>query len=213
MEIQRKTLSAQVREVLLARIREGNVPWGESINEVKLSAELGVSRTPLREALTSLASAGYIESVQGLGFSYPEMNISELREIAPVIAELEALALRLTPLAEIPRLGKELLRVAKAFVNDSEVHDRLMKADDEWHHLMISQCPNGFLINEIESIRQTLHRYESLLVPSTASVKRVADEHQRIAKAMIDKDLSEAETALHANWANGVSRLIESAKQ
>lgn len=212
MEITRRSLSSQVREVLLDRIRAGEVPWGESINEVKLAAELGVSRTPLREALISLASAGYIESVHGQGFSYLGMNTSELKEIAPVIASLESLALRLTPVAELPRLGKELMRQAKEFGQDTVSHSHLMAADDAWHQFMISQCPNEFLRNEIESIRTTLHRYESLIVPSTASINRVASEHQSIAKAMIAKDLPAAEEALHANWVNGVRRLIESAK-
>ena len=212
MQITRRTLSAQVRDVLLERIRSGEVPWGESINEVRLSTELGVSRTPLREALISLASAGYLENRDGQGFFFLPHNASELTEVAPVIATLEALALRLTPQTELPRIGRELLRMAKAFAEDTAVHGTVMSKDDEWHQLMISMCPNQFLRGDIEGMRVTFHRYESLLVPTTTSIKRVAAEHQSIAKHLVERDLDAAAVALNENWSNGVRRLLASAK-
>lgn len=59
MPIERRTtLRSQVREELLGRMRSGDVRPGQSINEVQLAAELGVSRTPLREALIALESEG-----------------------------------------------------------------------------------------------------------------------------------------------------------
>ena len=62
MAIERKNLRSQVRDELLARMRAGLVRPGEGINEVQLAAELGVSRTPLREALIALESEGQITS-------------------------------------------------------------------------------------------------------------------------------------------------------
>lgn len=208
MQIVRQTLRSQVRDVLLQRIRTGNVPWGEPINEVRLASELGVSRTPLREALIELAASGHILSSDSQGFSFLEFNAAELMEVAPVIATLEALALRFTSREDMVELSAELLRTAREFNANQAVHDTLMDLDQEWHELMISGCPNEFLINEIASIREAFHKYESLLVPSSASIARVAEEHVKIAEALARADLVEASEALMTNWINGARRVL-----
>lgn len=213
MQIVRQTLRSQVRDVLLQRIRTGNVPWGEPINEVRLAAELGVSRTPLREALIELAASGHIFSSDSQGFSFLEFNAAELMEVAPVIATLEALALRFTSKEDMIELSAELLRTAKDFNENQAIHDKLMEIDQEWHELMISGCPNEFLINEVSSIREEFHKYESLLVPSSASVARVAEEHVKIAEALAKADLQGASEALMTNWVNGARRILEASSK
>ncbi|WP_454299390.1 GntR family transcriptional regulator [Salana multivorans] len=94
MAIQRKSLRSQVRRELLARMRSGAVVPGEGINEVQLAAELGVSRTPLREALIALESEGQIESEDGKGFRFVPLRAREFEELAPIMATLEGLALK-----------------------------------------------------------------------------------------------------------------------
>ncbi|NMD46581.1 MAG: GntR family transcriptional regulator, partial [Propionibacterium sp.] len=61
MVIQRRSLRAQIRDELLQRLRDGSIEAGAGINEAELASELGVSRTPLREALISLETEGHIE--------------------------------------------------------------------------------------------------------------------------------------------------------
>jgi DNA-binding GntR family transcriptional regulator len=209
MQIVRQTLRSQVRDVLLQRIRAGSVPWGEPINEVRLASELGVSRTPLREALIELAASGHILSSDSQGFSFLEFNAAELMEVAPVIATLEALALRFTSKEDIIELADELLRTAKQFNENQTIHDKLMEIDQEWHELMISACPNEFLVNEISRIREEFHKYESLLVPSSTSVARVAQEHVKIAESLFKGDIDGASEALMTNWVNGARRILE----
>lgn len=206
--IVRTPLSQQVRTVLLERMRSGDVPWGEPINEVKLADELGVSRTPLREALISLAATGHVANRDSQGFAYPQRNTDDLLAVAPVIAELEFLAVRLTDADDRKDLGQQLLTLAEEFAADSATHETLMVKDDEWHRLMISRCANTFLTSEIEAIRQQLHRYESLIVPTSATVTRVADEHRSIARNLRTDDVEAAGTALRLNWLNGVTRLL-----
>lgn len=213
MQIIRQTLRAQVRDVLLHRIRTGNVPWGEAINEVRLATELGVSRTPLREALIELAASGHILASDSQGFSFLEFNAAELMEVAPVIATLEALALRYTSTEEMVSLAGELLKTAKDFNQDQAIHKKLMEVDQEWHELMISGCPNEFLVNEISRIREEFHKYESLLVPSSASVARVAQEHVKIAESLCKGDIDAASEALMTNWVNGARRILEASSK
>lgn len=211
MAIERKTLRSQVREELLARMRSGEVRPGESINEVQLAAELGVSRTPLREALVALESEGQIESENGKGFRFVPLSAREFEELCPIIVTLESLALDLSPVDELRRIGVRLAALAADFKENIAEHALVNRRDDEWHTLMLSACPNARLLEEILGVRLAIHRYESLLVPDEVMVERSAIEHADIARHLVDGDVSAAKHALDENWSNGMRRLLADA--
>ena len=211
MTIERKTLRTQVREELLARMRSGDVRPGEGINEMQLAAELGVSRTPLREALIGLESEGQITSENGKGFRFVKLSANEFEELAPVMAALESLALDLTPEEKRRVLGRELSAMASAFAQNIAERSLIVQRDDEWHNLMLSACPNSRLLELTENMRALIHRYESLIVSDEAMIERVAAEHTEIADCLARGDLEGAKTALKANWINGVRRVLANA--
>jgi DNA-binding GntR family transcriptional regulator len=211
MAIERKTLRSQVREELLARMRSGEVRPGESINEVQLAAELGVSRTPLREALVALESEGQIESENGKGFRFVPLSAREFEELCPIIVTLECLALDLSPVDELRRIGVRLAALAADFKENIAEHALVNRRDDEWHTLMLSACPNARLLEEILGVRLAIHRYESLLVPDEVMVERSAIEHADIARHLVDGDVRAAKHALDENWSNGMRRLLADA--
>jgi DNA-binding GntR family transcriptional regulator len=211
MAIERKTLRSQVREELLARMRSGEVRPGESINEVQLAAELGVSRTPLREALVALESEGQIESENGKGFRFVPLSAREFEELCPIIVTLESLALDLSPVDELQSIGVKLAALAADFKENLAEHALVNRRDDEWHTLMLSACPNARLLEEIVGVRLAIHRYESLLVPDEVMVERSAIEHADIARHLVDGDVPAAKRALAENWSNGMRRLLADA--
>ncbi|WP_348789471.1 GntR family transcriptional regulator [Leifsonia sp. NPDC080035] len=211
MAIERKNLRSQVREELLARMRAGEVRPGESINEVALAAELGVSRTPLREALIALESEGQIESENGKGFRFVPLSAREFEELCPIIVTLEGLALDLSPADELAELGRRLSELAAAFSDDLAQHAVVNRKDDEWHNLMLSACPNQKLLEQIAQVRSAIHRYESLLVGEDVLVERSAEEHAAIAQHLAEGDVPAAKAALSENWTNGMRRLLADA--
>lgn len=125
-----------------------------------------------------------------------------------MIANLEGLAIELSPRAELQEIGARLMRIAADFDTDAAEHSTLMTRDDEWHGIMLSACPNGRLLALIASVRQSLHRYESLLVSDQAIVARVAAEHSAIAECLVSGDIAGAQQALRANWVNGAKRIL-----
>lgn len=211
MAIERKNLRSQVRAELLQRMRTGLVQPGEGINEVQLAGSLGVSRTPLREALIALESEGQIESENGKGFRFAPLSASEFRDLAPVMAALEGLALELTPPEALPAIGSRLKEMAEAFAEELVEHQLIITKDDEWHSVMLSACPNSRLLSVIESVRSSFHRYESLLVPENVLVERVAAEHAEIARRLEDGDVRGATEALKLNWMMGMQRILDNA--
>ena len=211
MAIERKNLRSQVREELLARMRAGEVRPVESINEVQLAAELGVSRTPLREALIALESEGQIESENGKGFRFVPLSAQEFEDLCPIIVTLEGLALDLSPVDELAALGQRLAALAAAFSDDLAEHAIVNRKDDEWHNLMLSACPNRTLLEQIAQVRSAIHRYESLLVGDDVLVERSAEEHAQIARHLVERDVPAAKAALAENWTNGMRRLLADA--
>jgi DNA-binding GntR family transcriptional regulator len=207
----RTTLRSQVRDELVERMRSGGARPGQSINEVQLAAELGVSRTPLREALIALESEGQIESENGKGFRFVPLSANEFEDLAPVMGALEGLALELSPVDELRTLGHRLATLAAEFDQELVKHSLVVSKDDEWHAIMLSACPNRRLIDVANSVRQAFHRYESLLVPNDAMVERVAAEHAAIARNLIDGDVAGAVTALKENWMHGMRRILDNA--
>ncbi len=209
MAIERKNLRSQVRDELLARMRTGLAKPGASINEVQLAAELGVSRTPLREALIALESEGQITSENGKGFRFVPLSAGEFEDLAPVMATLEGLALELSPLEELKKVGVRLVELADAFTDELVEHRLVISRDDEWHSVMLSVCPNKRLLDVIESVRGSFHRYESLLVADDVKVERVAAEHAEIARNLAAGDLPAAVQALKTNWMHGMRRILD----
>lgn len=208
MAIERKALRSQVRDELLERMRSGDVQPGEGINEVQLAAELGVSRTPLREALIALESEGQIESESGKGFRFVPLSAREFEELSPIIATLEGLALEMSPRDELQRIGETLSVRATEFSDNIAQHSLVIKRDDEWHTVLLGACTNQRLLELITGVRLAIHRYESLLVSDEAMVARSWLEHLEIAKCLVAGDVPGAKAALKANWLNGAHRLL-----
>jgi len=91
---ERKPLRADVGAEILGRIIDGRLPSGIRINETHLSQELGISRTPLREAMLCLATEGVLAADMGRGFQVPALTAAELGDLLGVLAVLLPVAVR-----------------------------------------------------------------------------------------------------------------------
>lgn len=208
MPIERRPLREQIREELLRRLDRGDFSAGTDINEVALSGELGVSRTPLREALITLAGEGVLESNQGRGFRFAPVSRKEFRELCEIVAALEALALECSDAAHLRKIAPDLLRMARDFPDQVAEQEEIERHDDEWHDLLLSGCQNERLLDLITSVKAGMRRYAHLLVGDDAPLEREAAEHCRIAELLTKGDLREATEALRDNWVNGMERMM-----
>lgn len=209
MVIQRQTLRAQIREELLQRMQSGELPLGDRINEVQIAAELGVSRTPLREALIAMENEGLIRSEHGKGFRFSPISAKEFEELCPVLAALEGLALQHSPPDHLAAIAPELLRKAHEFSVDVAAHGVVTTNDDAWHDLLLSGCTNERLMDLITTLKVALHRYEALMVPDDEMIDRAASEHATIATRVGEGDIPGAVDALRDNWLNGMNRVLQ----
>ena len=94
---ERKPLRDEVQRAIRERIVDGRLPAGTGLNEIRLATELGISRTPLREAMLGLEAHGFLTSAMGRGFRVPALDPGEFRDLAAVLAHLAPLAVELGP--------------------------------------------------------------------------------------------------------------------
>jgi DNA-binding GntR family transcriptional regulator len=205
--VARTPLRTDLIEEITTRVLDGRLAAGARVNEVHLARELGVSRTPLREALIGLADRGLLVSAPGRGFLVSPFDPDEARRLYPLVAELEALALRWTSPLELAGLPDALDAVAGEMAAALERGDDLSEVDERWHALLLSRCPNPHLLRLIGQTKPLLKRYESCYFGGAARAGESIGEHRRIAAALRDGDLPAASAVLVRNWVKALAYL------
>jgi DNA-binding GntR family transcriptional regulator len=141
MMFERKPLRTDVQEEVLDRLITGRLAPGERINESRLSADLGISRTPLREAMIGLQQRGFLVGAMGRGFLVPPLSRRGIGEVLAVLALLEPEAIRLAgrPAAAVQvELGNV---ISRARLEPSEA-TRTAHRFYEFHRFLLQSCPN-----------------------------------------------------------------------
>jgi len=203
----RVALREDVRQTVLDRILSGELPPGSRITESRLAAELGVSRTPLREALFNLESEGFVRSDLARGFSVAPLSVREVRESYPILQTLEALALRsigqlaVSTAPELRQINQELAAVA----GDSE---RGQTLDHRWHDVLLAACPNRRLLDLITRLKETVSRYERLYMRDATLVAASVAQHLRVIDALERGELDRAVQELEENWRFALETLL-----
>jgi DNA-binding GntR family transcriptional regulator len=200
-----RTLSTSLFDELRRKIQAGEFPPGEKINEVQLASRLDVSRTPLREALNKLAANNIVLSTPRVGFSVPPLSVTEFRDLYGMRAILDCAALRLSGLPKpevLDRLEDLTARMAK-----EGSAARRIDLDDQFHLLLVEQCPNRLLLGMISDLMGRTRRYELAYLAEQAALEIATDEHMDILDALRMQDLPAAIEALQTNLSSGLEPL------
>ena len=182
-------------------IVDGRLAEGERINEVHLARELGVSRTPLREALGRLAHEGALRAVPRIGYFVRPLTLEELEQIYPIRPLLDPEALRLAGLPSPGRMRR--LRELNQQIVAARDADAVIALDDAWHLELIAACPNRVLLELIEQFIRRTRRYEVALMRERANVLGAGAAHDAILAALERGDLDAACAALKSNLQTG----------
>ena len=203
--MQVQTAAHLAADAVRTMIVDGRLGDGARINEVRLSAELGVSRTPLREALSRLASEGALNVRPRLGFFVRPLTAGEFEQLYDLRPLLDPEALRLAgipPAVTILRL--ERVNAALATRRGAAV----VELDDAWHLELIAACPNRVLVEMIENLMLRTRRYELALMRETEHVAAAAIDHADILGALREGDLAAACSALKHNMQSGRAPIL-----
>ena len=205
--IARAPLRDQIYLDILQRIQRGGIAPGARIRDGELAAELGVSRTPVREALIRLAREGALDADVGRGFRVSRLNPGELQEAGTILAALEPLALDLVPDFPADRLDR-LGAIARRLEQTRGDIDACIELDDEWHRTLLDHCSNRRLLGLIEMLRQTPRRYLRHYLKQAGRVSLSTVHHTRIAAALARGDRPAARELLERRWRKGLEEVV-----
>jgi DNA-binding GntR family transcriptional regulator len=195
-----RTLADQVYQAVRARIMAGALAPGTFLREKDLEA-MGVSRTPIRDALGRLASEGFLERLPHRGFRVPEESLASLLELYPIVAALELLAGRLalerfTP-DDVTRLRAINARLAEA--RDRGDVRGMLELNTEFHRLISERGGNRRLALLLDDLRSQLTRLELWYYSGRERTQRSIQEHEEIIAAIERGDRARALELLERN--------------
>lgn len=187
------TVEAQIR----GRIVDGTLAPGDRLNEVHLAAALGVSRTPVREALNRLVAEGAVEARPRFGYFVKPLTLAEfepLYDIRPLL-EPEALRMAGTPAPDaLDRLEQINQRLLRAKTDVARI-----ALDDEWHLALIAGCPNPVLVDLIKTMMVRTRRYELAWMREAPHAGEAGDSHATILRHLRARRLGATCAALKDN--------------
>jgi len=205
--IARDNISDSAAKAVRDMIVDGRLPAGERINEVHVSVQLGVSRTPLREGLAKLAQEGALRSIARIGYFVRELSLEEFEQIYDIRPILDPEALRLAGLPSPERLARLVTLNDK--IERARDPNLIIDLDDEWHLELIGDCPNKVLIDMIKQIIQRTRRYEIALMREHKNAAVATANHKAIMSALKKRDLEAACAVLRHNMQTGREPIVK----
>ena len=206
-------LPKRVHLALRARLLDGSLPPGTRLDYKQLAVELGVSTTPVREAVTQLASEGFVELIPRLGAvvrsltRISAMEFYEVREAVETFAAMKA-AERISPrhLALLQEHAGEMQRILDETIsrgdNNLETSSlfAFLDADIAFHKTILLGSRNSALARTVEESHiQTRIFYADRGVHDTARVSLACAQHNRILAALNEKDGVSAAEAMRSH--------------
>lgn len=191
-----------IREQVYKRVSElilsGRLAPMERIVENKLAKQLGVSRTPVREALHVLEMEGFLDAIPRIGYQVKEIHWEEVDEICEIRKVNESLAVRWA----IERITPEELKALEDNLDAAErdvkkgVTSRISEQDADFHELLVRASGSKRLEEICQILRRHmfLYRVESMARPETAL--NAIEGHRKIVNAFKARDVKSAEQAI-----------------
>ena len=203
--IERPTLHNAVVSRLRDMITEGQIPPGVRIHEGQLGKQLGVSRTPLREALKVLAAEGLVNLIPRRGCYVTEISEQDLDEIFPLLAILEG---RCAFEATQKATAKDLKRL-EALHRALEGHaaagqiEQFFETNQEFHTAIQELAANRWVTQVILDLRKVLKLTRLHSLTAEGRIEQSQNEHRAILAAMLARDPAAAELAMQAHLSAG----------
>jgi DNA-binding GntR family transcriptional regulator len=212
--IEKKPLREEIHARVRDRIIAGSFPPSSRLQDVRVASELGVSRTPVREALLRLVKEGLVESDPHRGFFVAPLSRKEVLEIYPIVWTLECLALETSPPPTTPQM-QALRQIDAEMASVAADPLRRLELDMRWHHTLVEPSGSQRLMDLLAGLKQLVRRYETVYMQDQSLVRQSTREHTAIVEALGQKKTKLAVQLLKENWRRGmdwiVKRLDESA--
>ena len=202
-----------LREVVFNTLREailtGELEPGEHLMEVKLANKLGVSRTPIREAIRKLELEGLVHIIPNKGAFVEGVTLQDIKDIYEIRTLLEGLCARWA--AE--RITQEQLEELEEIVFLSDFHyskenwDQILELDNRFHEMVYEACASKELTRVLRDYHHYLQRIRRITLEEKARAHASINEHRAIAEALKARDARTAEECARLHIRNTISNM------
>lgn len=202
-------------EIVYEAIRDAIVTHalkpGERLMETELAEEMGVSRTPVREAIRKLELEGYVVMIPRKGAYVAGLSIKDINEVFEIRAALEALAAALAARRATPEEIEEMQRIVVTEADQFKTNDlmKTIEADTRFHELIYIASRNTRLLAMIKDIREQVQRFRTTTLAVPGRLKFAIGEHRRLVEAIADRDMESARQAAWDHIESSENALLE----
>lgn len=190
-----------LRDVVFNTLREailrGDLVAGERLMELQLAAKLGVSRTPIREAIRMLEQEGLAITIPRKGAIVAGMTEKDMQDVLEIREALEELSVQVAcdkiTDGEIVQLRKNMENFEQALKSGDL--KKMAQADVEFHDVIYQATDNPKLINMLNNLREQMYRYRVEYLKDPQNHEQLLNEHEAIYQGIVKKD-KDAVTAM-----------------
>lgn len=203
-------LSKKVYRILKKEIIKGSFKPGDKVLEGKIAEQMGISRTPVREAICVLAAEGFVILSPNQGVVVRSVSAENIREVLQIHSVLEGLAARLScevineeDLKELENCVNKMEKLANK--KDSSTYSEV---DLKFHELILNICRNKQLIQMRKNISDQAQRYRISSLSIPRRLKESLKEHQKILEAFKTKDPKKADSTSQKHIQNALKNIL-----
>lgn len=180
-----------LRDVVFENLREAilnaKLTPGQRLMEVQLAETLGVSRTPIREAIRKLELEGLVVMIPRKGAYVADMSIKDISEVLEIRGSLEGLAAYLASERMTDEDIKNLEKISKEITKEKDI-DEILKKDVEFHEYIFKSTNNKRLHQLINSLWEQVYRFRVSYISDNESIDNIINEHKLIIEAIKNRD-------------------------
>ena len=205
-----------LRDVVFKTLRQailkGELEPGERLMEIQLAERLGVSRTPIREAIRKLELEGLVLMIPRKGAEVAKISESNLRDVLEGRRSLEELAIdlacqRITE-EELDELNKAEVDFKAAIENGDAM--QIAQTDESFHEIIYNSTKNQKLVQILNNLREQMYRYRIEYLKDSAVRRQLAKEHKAICEALRTHDRESALRYVYVHIDNQQKAIIRS---
>lgn len=204
-----------LRDVVFKTLRQeiltGKLKPGERLMEIQLANKLGVSRTPIREAIRKLELDGLVIMIPRRGAEVAQITLKDLKDVMEVRCALDVLAIELA----CDRMGREelnsLYQACENFREAVKTKDtrKLAEADVAFHDAIVLSTGNTRLIQLVSNLSEQMYRYRFEYLKDATSHEMLQQEHMEMYQNILKKDKAAAASVVRKHINNQEEAIIK----
>ncbi len=209
-------LSASIVATLKERIIHWQYPPEHRLTEAELCQKFSVSRSPVREALRTLATDGFVKKMPNRGYAVKQYNLREIEELYEVRLALELFVVECLAKRGTPKKDDidALKRTWTGLLNGSSKKDEeLARLDTLFHETLAHAAGNKSLLRQLRAINERLLLFRMIDFGKAHRAESTCHQHLEILKRIAAKDILGARKAMQKNIENGRNNVSLSIKE